>query len=220
MAARASATCVLRSQIFSAGQSREAILEDYPYLEGDDIDAALAFAARQTDHPIMQPNELAFSGRCSAAACTAGALRGAGFEAVHVADIGLVTATDQRIWQEAVTRSAVLVTKDRDFPLLRVARNDGPTILWVRVGNIDNRTLIAQVLRALPSIVAAAVDGGGKRDRIRRPIMRLHTDDGGLRLPPCPAGVRWRVEPTRKANPPYELPFGAERPAVGVVRIL
>jgi hypothetical protein len=94
-----------------------------------------------------------------------------------------------------------------------------PYELWVRVGNIDNRTLIAQVLRALPSIVAA-VDGGGKRDRIRRPIMSLHTDDGGLRLPPCSAGVRWRVEPTRKANPPYELPFGAERPAVGVVTIL
>jgi predicted nuclease of predicted toxin-antitoxin system len=87
------------------------------------------------------------------------ALRGAGLEAIHVADIGLVTATDQQIWQEAVIRSAVLVTKDRDFSLLRVARNSGPTILWVRVGKIDNRTLIAQVLRALPSIVAA-VDRG------------------------------------------------------------
>jgi predicted nuclease of predicted toxin-antitoxin system len=87
------------------------------------------------------------------------ALRGAGLEAIHVADIGLVTATDQQIWQEAVIRSAVLVTKDRDFSLLRVARNNGPTILWVRVRNIDNRTLIAQVLRALPSIVTA-VDRG------------------------------------------------------------
>ncbi len=31
----------------SAGQSRETILREYPYLESDDIDAALAFAARQ-----------------------------------------------------------------------------------------------------------------------------------------------------------------------------
>jgi predicted nuclease of predicted toxin-antitoxin system len=53
----------------------------------------------------------------------------------------------------------VLVTKDRDFSLLRVARNDGPTILWVRVGNIDNRTLIVQIVRALPSIVAAVERG-------------------------------------------------------------
>jgi uncharacterized protein (DUF433 family) len=31
----------------SAGQSRETILQDYPYLESADIDAVLAFAARQ-----------------------------------------------------------------------------------------------------------------------------------------------------------------------------
>jgi uncharacterized protein (DUF433 family) len=39
--------------LLSYGQSREAILRDYPYLESDDIDAALAFAARQADHPII-----------------------------------------------------------------------------------------------------------------------------------------------------------------------
>ncbi|UPK23994.1 DUF433 domain-containing protein [Bradyrhizobium sp. 195] len=38
--------------LLSAGQSRESILEDYPYLEEADIDAALAYAARQVDHPI------------------------------------------------------------------------------------------------------------------------------------------------------------------------
>jgi uncharacterized protein (DUF433 family) len=39
--------------LLSAGQSRETILEDYPYLESADIDAVLAFAARQADHPII-----------------------------------------------------------------------------------------------------------------------------------------------------------------------
>jgi len=39
--------------LLSAGQSREAILQEYPYLEGADIDAVLAFAARQADHPII-----------------------------------------------------------------------------------------------------------------------------------------------------------------------
>ncbi|GLR88059.1 DUF433 domain-containing protein [Bradyrhizobium iriomotense] len=39
--------------LLSAGQSRESILEDYPYLEDADIDAALAYAARQVDHPII-----------------------------------------------------------------------------------------------------------------------------------------------------------------------
>lgn len=39
--------------LLSAGQSREAILQEYPYLENADIDAVLAFAARQADHPII-----------------------------------------------------------------------------------------------------------------------------------------------------------------------
>ncbi|PIS99630.1 hypothetical protein TSA1_01780 [Bradyrhizobium nitroreducens] len=39
--------------LLSAGQSRESILEDYPYLEDADIDAVLAYAARQLDHPII-----------------------------------------------------------------------------------------------------------------------------------------------------------------------
>lgn len=39
--------------LLSSGQSRDAILADYPYLESEDIDAVLAFAARQADHPII-----------------------------------------------------------------------------------------------------------------------------------------------------------------------
>lgn len=85
----------------------------------------------------------------------AAALRQAGCEAVHVMDLGLLAATDQQIWDEAISRSAVLVTKDSDFPLRRTARSNGPAILWVRVGNITNRKLIELVLRALPAIIDA-----------------------------------------------------------------
>jgi predicted nuclease of predicted toxin-antitoxin system len=87
------------------------------------------------------------------------ALRNVACEAVHVADLGLLTATDQRIWDEAISRSAVLVTKDRDFPLLRAASSAGPPILWVRVGNADNRTLIAQILSSL-SLIISAIERG------------------------------------------------------------
>lgn len=52
-----------------------------------------------------------------------------------------------------------LITKDRDFPLLRAASSGGPTILWVRVGNADNRTLIAQILRSLSAIISAVERG-------------------------------------------------------------
>jgi predicted nuclease of predicted toxin-antitoxin system len=78
---------------------------------------------------------------------------------VHVVDLGLLTATDRQIWQEVSLRSAVLVTKDRDFSLLRAASDDGPVILWVRIGNADNRTLITQMMRALPEIVSAIERG-------------------------------------------------------------
>jgi predicted nuclease of predicted toxin-antitoxin system len=83
------------------------------------------------------------------------ALRQAGYQAVHVIDLGLLAATDQQIWDEAISRSAVLVTKDRDFPIRRAASNAGPAILWVRVGNISNRRLIELALQALPAIIDA-----------------------------------------------------------------
>ena len=39
--------------LLAAGASRKEILEDYPYLEPGDITAALEYAARQTDHPVL-----------------------------------------------------------------------------------------------------------------------------------------------------------------------
>lgn len=87
------------------------------------------------------------------------ALRTTGNDAFHVGDFDLLAAADQRVWQEAVTRSAVLVTQDRDFSLIRAARGQGPCVLWIRIGNCDNRTLIAQLLHALPAIVEA-IDRG------------------------------------------------------------
>lgn len=36
-----------------AGQTPEEILNDFPYLEREDITAALQYAARRLDHPIL-----------------------------------------------------------------------------------------------------------------------------------------------------------------------
>lgn len=44
----------------------------------------------------------------------------------------MANATDGVIWNEAISRSAVLVTKDRDFSLIRAAKRQGPVVLWVR----------------------------------------------------------------------------------------
>ena len=39
--------------MLAGGATRDEILADYPYLEDEDITAALAYAARQTDHPVI-----------------------------------------------------------------------------------------------------------------------------------------------------------------------
>jgi uncharacterized protein (DUF433 family) len=39
--------------MLASGASKEEILESYPYLESDDIQAALEYAARQVDHAVL-----------------------------------------------------------------------------------------------------------------------------------------------------------------------
>ena len=39
--------------LLAAGVSESEILQDYPYLEPDDLRACLEFAAAQADHPIL-----------------------------------------------------------------------------------------------------------------------------------------------------------------------
>jgi uncharacterized protein (DUF433 family) len=41
--------------LLAAGASIEEIVNDYPYLEPDDVRAALRYAARMTDHVVVVP---------------------------------------------------------------------------------------------------------------------------------------------------------------------
>ncbi len=41
-------------EMLAAGASPGDILRDYPYLEAEDITAALEFAAQQADHPVLR----------------------------------------------------------------------------------------------------------------------------------------------------------------------
>jgi uncharacterized protein (DUF433 family) len=40
--------------MLAEGVAHDEILRDFPYLEPDDIKAALAYAARQADHAVLQ----------------------------------------------------------------------------------------------------------------------------------------------------------------------
>jgi uncharacterized protein (DUF433 family) len=41
-------------ELLAAGNSTAMILEDFPYLEPEDVTAVLQFAAAQADHPILR----------------------------------------------------------------------------------------------------------------------------------------------------------------------
>ena len=41
-------------ELLAAGASFDEILPDYPFLEREDIYAAIEYAARQSDHPILR----------------------------------------------------------------------------------------------------------------------------------------------------------------------
>ena len=41
-------------ELLAAGASHDEILAEYPYLEAEDITAALEFAAKQSDHPVLR----------------------------------------------------------------------------------------------------------------------------------------------------------------------
>jgi predicted nuclease of predicted toxin-antitoxin system len=64
-----------------------------------------------------------------------------GHEAEHVIDLGLERASDRDIWEVAAAQSAIIVTKDEDFPPMRAIQEEGPTILWIRIGNTTRPTL-------------------------------------------------------------------------------
>lgn len=41
--------------LLAAGLSREAVLEELPDLEPEDVEAAIRFAANRVDHPVLIP---------------------------------------------------------------------------------------------------------------------------------------------------------------------
>ena len=81
----------------------------------------------------------------------AGWLRAKGFEAVAARDAGFREADDAEIWAYAAEAGFVIVTKDQDFVSLAI--REGPTVLWVRIGNVLNRVLLARFEAAWPEVL-------------------------------------------------------------------
>ena len=83
-----------------------------------------------------------------------------GHEAEHVGDVGLLTASDERIWDYAAAAGAVLVSKDEDFVTMRaLSGHGGPAVIWVRIGNTTRRALIERFEAAFAAIAEALKRG-------------------------------------------------------------
>lgn len=63
--------------------------------------------------------------------------------AEHVVNAGLRNASDEDGCSYALANSAVLVTKDEDFPSRVWIDRQSPGLIWVTIGNCSNRELIA-----------------------------------------------------------------------------
>jgi predicted nuclease of predicted toxin-antitoxin system len=78
-----------------------------------------------------------------------------GYEAAHVADLGLARADDEVIWALAVRKHSIIVTKDEDFAVRRTLNEDGPKIVWIRLGNSTTQQLLRWFSSLLDETVAA-----------------------------------------------------------------
>jgi predicted nuclease of predicted toxin-antitoxin system len=83
----------------------------------------------------------------------------AGHAASHVADVGLLSATDADIRAYALRHGMIVVTKDEDFAIARQIGAAGPQVLWIRLGNTTNRVLMERMQPLLPEIFSALVAG-------------------------------------------------------------
>lgn len=81
-----------------------------------------------------------------------------GHSVEHVVDCGLVTATDEAIRSYAASAGAVIVTKDEDFAVRRVLQ-EGPAVVWIRIGNTRNAELLIRVEADFKAVVAALEQG-------------------------------------------------------------
>ena len=70
-------------------------------------------------------------------------------ESLHVAEIGLDTATDREIWEYAGQRGYVIVSKDSDFRQLALLFGPPPHVVWLRVGNVSTGVIEALLRRSV-----------------------------------------------------------------------
>ena len=88
-------------------------------------------------------------------------LTGAGYEAVHVVDLGMLAASDTEILERCEADGSVLVTADTDFPMLvALRRATSPSIVLKRgVAELPPSTHAELLVSNLRSVIDDLVRG-------------------------------------------------------------
>lgn len=93
-------------------------------------------------------------------ACLATLLREQGIDAVHTGEMGLATATDARILDEAQNENRVVVTLDADFhALLALTGASSPSVIRIRIEGL-RASAFAELLRELLGDWNSELDAG------------------------------------------------------------
>jgi predicted nuclease of predicted toxin-antitoxin system len=99
-------------------------------------------------------------------------LKEAGHDAIHVADIGLLTAADPEILQSAAKEERILLTADSDFgALLALGSLASPSVLLLRSADHLRPSEQAELIAANLPQIAKDLEKGAivslTRDRLR-----------------------------------------------------
>lgn len=70
----------------------------------------------------------------------------------HVRLLDAGGGSDDHVWQLAINRNCVLVTKDEDFHRLSVLRGSPPKVIWIRIGNCTTADVARLILGRLHDI--------------------------------------------------------------------
>ena len=110
-------------------------------------------------------------------------LKETGHDAIHVADIGLLTATDPIILRAAAKEERILLTADSDFgALLALGSLASPSVLLLRSADHLRPSEQAELIAANLPQIAKDLENGAivslTRDRLRvRELPVVHSPD-------------------------------------------
>jgi predicted nuclease of predicted toxin-antitoxin system len=86
-------------------------------------------------------------------------LQDQGHQAEHVFDLGLGQSKDNVLWEHAEKNQAVIVTKDEDFADWIARGRPGPSVVWLRIGNCTNTSLLIWLASLWPQILVRLNQG-------------------------------------------------------------